>query len=168
MTNQETTGPASEPTTYNLLFVCTGNTCRSPLAESIARRAGLERGWSHLAVRSAGIAAFDGAPASSGASDVARAQGLDLSDHSARSLTRSLVDWADLILVMSVAHLMAVRELGAGEKAALITEFVAGDHGGSSVEDPFGGDDRTYRRVFDQLEEAVEGTLARLAPILAP
>ena len=50
-----------------VLFVCTGNTCRSPMAEVIARRGVRDRGWEHVEVGSAGVAAFDGAPASGGA-----------------------------------------------------------------------------------------------------
>jgi protein-tyrosine-phosphatase len=161
-------GVKSEPTTYNLLFVCTGNTCRSPMAVEIARRALEERGWSHVAVRSAGIAAGQGAPASPHALAVAAEQGLDLSRHSATQLTPELVDWADLVLVMGGSHFAAIEELGGGEKVALITEFAEGDAAGAPVEDPYGGDEESYRRVFFQLEQAIAGVLVRLEPILSP
>lgn len=158
----------SEPTTYNLLFVCSGNTCRSPLAESIAARAVRERGWSHVAVASAGTGAASGAPASEHGVVVAAEHGLDLSGHASRQLTAELVDWADLILTMSSAHMFAVAELGGAEKVAMLTDFLDGTGTGEPIEDPFGGDADAYRRAYDQIVVAVEALLAKLEPILAP
>src|SRR5687767_9985341 len=85
-------------TTYNVLFVCTGNTCRSPMAEALAKREVRERRWSHVAVRSAGISAHPGGAASEGALQAARERGLDLTAHGATQVDQRLVDWADVIL----------------------------------------------------------------------
>lgn len=63
--------PEGEPTTYNLLFVCSGNTCRSPMAEAIALDAVRRREWSHVSVASAGASATEGLPASPHAIQVA-------------------------------------------------------------------------------------------------
>jgi protein-tyrosine-phosphatase len=161
-------GAASRPTTYNLLFVCSGNTCRSPMAMAIAQRLLEERGWSHVAVRSAGTGAAPGRPATEAAIRVAAEAGADLSGHSSTPLTAELVAWADTILVMGPAHLGVVDALGGGDKAALVTDCLGGLGRGQPVEDPFGGDDALYRRTFQQLEFAVEAVLARLEPILAP
>ena len=74
-----------------VLFVCTGNTCRSPLAEAIARKISIERGLQDVEVASAGTSAWDGAPASDGALLVGMERNMDLSAHRAQSLNRELV-----------------------------------------------------------------------------
>src|ERR671939_243844 len=105
--------------TMNLLFVCTGNTCRSPMAEVLMREALTARGVDSVTVSSAGTGAWDGAPASEGAYLVGLEHGLDLSGHRARLLTRDIARGADLILVMSGHHLARIAELGCEDKAHL-------------------------------------------------
>jgi protein-tyrosine-phosphatase len=158
----------NEPTTYNLLFVCTGNTCRSPMAEAIARRLLEQRGWSHVQVASAGAAAAVGSGASAQAVDAAAAHGLDVRGHRAQQLDPALVGWADLILTMGPAHLHAVEDLGGGERAALLTSFFDDSRAGMAIEDPFGDDDAAYARAYAQIEAAVGALLERLEPILSP
>ncbi|MBW3631100.1 MAG: hypothetical protein KY464_17655, partial [Gemmatimonadetes bacterium] len=113
------------PTTFNVLFVCTGNTCRSPMAAALARDELAHRGWQHVEIASAGAAADPGEAASKAAVAVMGRSGIDLSGHSSQRLTAGLVAWADLILVMSPAHLHAVADLGGAEKMALLGEFGA-------------------------------------------
>jgi protein-tyrosine-phosphatase len=155
-------------TTYNLLFVCTGNTCRSPMAAAIARAAVEQRGWSHIDVRSAGTGAAEGAAASPQAVDVAAEHDLDLRQHAAQPVTAEIVEWADLVLVMGPSHVQAVTGLGGDGKTVLVTEFLEGDAGGQPVADPFGGDHESYRATFAQLRVSVDAVLDRLEPILAP
>ncbi len=156
---------------FRLLFVCTGNTCRSPMAEVLARRTLGTLGWDHVEVRSAGTGAAAGVPASEGAMRAAERNGLDLSEHRSTPLTDDVVQWADLVLAMSANHLLRVVALGYGDKAALLTSFAAGEGPQGvpeSVRDPFGGSDEEYEETFRLLERLVEQALRRLEPILAP
>jgi protein-tyrosine-phosphatase len=158
----------NDATTYNLLFVCTGNTCRSPMAAAIAAREAKRRGWQHVAIRSAGSGAVDGAHATRETVEVLKEQGIEASDHFSNLLTAEHVRWADLILAMSLSHMYAVNDLGGGEKVALITDFLEGDDVSSGVEDPYGAGMEAYRRTFVQLEQAIMGLMSRLEPILSP
>ena len=161
-----------EVESFHLLYVCTGNSCRSPMAEVITRSSLIRRGWHHVDVASAGTAAFGSAPASGGATRTAAAHGLDLADHITRGLAPEVVEWADLILVMAPHHLHAIVDLGAGDRTAVITDFAEGrqegEEPGEGVRDPYGGGDDEYGATFEELAGLVERLLGRLEPIVAP
>lgn len=146
----------------NLLFVCSGNTCRSPLAEALARQIAARRGVEDVEVSSAGTNAWDNAPATDEALLVGMERGLDLTGHRARKLTPAIVSEADLIFVMTLGHLEPVKQMGGRGKAHVIDEYASGaaDQG---ISDPYGGDLETYRHTADTLEEELEKLFDRLA-----
>src|SRR5215470_6453866 len=142
----------------HVLFVCTGNTCRSPMAAALLQHALETRGLTaQVTVASAGTGAWDGAPASEGAYLVALERGVDLSSHRARLLTRELVSSADLILVMSRHHVVRVAELGGADRVHLLSEFAGKSGGATEVTDPFGGELEDYRVTLSELRDLVDG-----------
>lgn len=164
----ERAGRVGEP--YRLLFVCTGNTCRSPLAEAIARQESERRGWTTVESRSAGIFAASGEPASEGARTVAGLRGIDLTDHRATTITPELIAWADLVIGMSESHLRVARDLGADEKATLLTGFLPEEHPSHlrPVVDPVGGSTAAYEETCQLIEETMAALFDRLSQIVAP
>jgi protein-tyrosine-phosphatase len=145
-----------------ILLVCTGNICRSPLAAALLERALRERAATGIEVTSAGTGAWDGAPVSEGAYLVGLERGLDLSGHRARLLTRELVEEADLILTMARHHRARVDELGGEGRVFVLGEYAGREGDDAEVSDPFGGDLDVYRDTCAELDAMLDAAVARI------
>ena len=147
-----------------ILFVCSGNTCRSPMAQMLARD-WLKRHeiGARITVFSAGISAYTGEEASEGAEHAMRVRGLSLADHHARMITQEIFDAADLVLTMTQGHKQAIMQVQPNEKTFTLSEY-AGISG--HVNDPFGGDNAVYERCAQQLELLVARAMERACAAL--
>ena len=150
----------SSPILKKVLVVCTGNTCRSPMAEGWLNHKLAGKGW---IAESAGVAAWGGDGASPEAVDVMREIGVDISAHRNRSLTRVLVDEAAIILTMTDGHRREIerRFPEAAGKTFLVKSFGVGP--AEDVADPFGASADVYRHVRDELVQALGDFLLYLA-----
>jgi protein-tyrosine phosphatase len=141
---------------YILVFVCTGNTCRSPMAEALMRHRVAEDLKCSLAdleeqgvtIVSAGISARAGGKASPESAQVVQERGLDLSAHESQPLGERLVRFADLVLTLTRAHRDAI--VAEWPDAAARVKLLCRD--GSDVADPIGGPIELYRRCADQID----------------
>ncbi|MDK2857356.1 MAG: protein arginine phosphatase [Verrucomicrobiota bacterium] len=137
-----------------LIFVCTGNTCRSPMAEGLLRQIlGPDSGWQ---ITSAGICAANGWPANPNAVEALREKGIDISNHVSRALTPALVQTADLLVTMTRAHRDAVLRMcpESEGKVFLLTSFGV-TQAAADIYDPIGESLDVYRRVRDEIDAAL-------------
>lgn len=144
----------------NVLFVCTGNVCRSPMAEGIFRRAVQGRG--DYRVISAGLGALEGQPPSAHAVAAVKELGIDISNQRSRMLTPELVQQADYIFGMTHSHIDTVMLLFpfAAEKTFLLREFDETlDQFEKDISDPIGGSYDVYLNCRDQIEQGIASLL---------
>ena len=142
----------------NIYFICTGNTCRSPMAEAILKNKNLEG----VEVRSAGIYAIEGSPISQNANDVLNQENIK-HNHRSSVFSEQDVAWADLILTMTTSHKEQVLRMSedAQGKTYTLLEYAMPENG-ADIQDPFGGDLFVYQQTFAQLNEAINNLEKKL------
>ncbi|WP_299093430.1 low molecular weight protein arginine phosphatase [uncultured Metabacillus sp.] len=145
----------------NVLFVCTGNTCRSPMAEALLKHL---KSSDQLDVKSAGVFALDGSDATRYAQEALNEKGITC-DHQSSSLSEELVNWATIILTMTNQHKQSVIEFypHAGRKTYTLAEYVAeNDEERKDIIDPFGGQLDIYRQTLADLEKLIHKLVNKL------
>jgi protein-tyrosine-phosphatase len=160
--------PFRELLGMRVLLVCTGNTCRSPMASCLLRKGWDEHravcGNGPLEIASAGLAAAPGEQASAQAIQAMEELGLDLQSHRSQPVSASLVDSADLILVMTEGHRNALlnRWPHLADKIDLLS------HGQGEVSDPFGGSLATYQQCARQMQHYLTYWIEQLGRLCPP
>lgn len=146
----------------SVIFICTANICRSPMAAAIFRNIvdEVEKG-DEWRVESAGVWGMDGSPAASGSQNAVRKWGLDLRGHRARSVSRELLENFDLILTMEQGHKEALKwqfpELG--ERIFMMSEIVGVNY---DIKDPIGGSLEDFIHTADELNRLLRAGLAQI------
>jgi protein arginine phosphatase len=143
-----------------ILFVCTGNTCRSPMAEAVLRHRGADR----FEVKSCGVFAMDGSDASIQAKEVLKENDIN-HKHQSSTLREKDIDWADYVFTMTAHHKWAIMDQypGASDKVFTLKEYVLEDPEDMDVSDPFGGSVELYRHTYSELDSLIEQLIMKLA-----
>lgn len=144
-----------------ILIVCTGNTCRSPMAEGIFKYMAKNHNL-NLEISSAGIAALDGDRVSMGAVKAMENIGIDISTHKSSLVNIALVEEAEVILTMSNSHkdILSSRFPSIKNKIYLLNDYSFGKN--KDIEDPFGGSLSGYEVARDEIYEAVEEIVEKI------
>ncbi|KAB2396199.1 low molecular weight protein arginine phosphatase [Bacillus cereus] len=139
-----------------VLFVCTGNTCRSPMAEALLRHHGGDR----FKVQSAGVFAYPGSDASVYAKEALAEKGISI-NHAAQQVNETLLDWADIVVTMTENHKHIVLGHYPSVEKKLNTLYGLTEGIGKDISDPFGGSLSIYKETLDEMEKLVQTLLKK-------
>ncbi|MED3065547.1 low molecular weight protein arginine phosphatase [Bacillus thuringiensis] len=139
-----------------VLFVCTGNTCRSPMAEALLRHHGGDR----FEVQSAGVFAHPGSDASVYAKEALAEKGISI-NHAAQQVNETLLDWADIVVTMTENHKHIVLGHYPSVEKKLNTLYGLTEGIGKDISDPFGGSLSIYKKTLDEMEKLVQTLLKK-------
>lgn len=142
----------------NILLVCTGNTCRSQMAEGIMNWLAKDKSLD-IIVKSAGIFALDGGQIASNSIEALKELNIDISQYRSKAISEDLVNEADIILTMSKGHKenLKLNFPEISERVFLLNEYAFGLE--KDVADPFGGSKLDYDKARDEIYEAIESII---------
>jgi protein-tyrosine-phosphatase len=154
---------------FQILFICSGNICRSPMAEGYLRYQIPSKYKTMVRIQSAGTLGIEGAPASKAATDVMQEKSVDIQHHVSQGLNFNLVDSSDLILTMELEHYDFIKKQfrPKGKKLQLL-----GDIGGSEpcndsgIFDPVGGDLGTFRDCRNLIINEIDRFLPKILKMI--
>ncbi|WP_071140369.1 MULTISPECIES: low molecular weight protein arginine phosphatase [Tissierellales] len=148
----------------NILFVCTGNTCRSPMADGLFENMieNNKDNYSNISHTSAGIYVFGGERPTDEAIKVMAEEGIDISQYRSKGLTEKMVEDADVVFVMTKNHKNYMRNSypSASEKIFTLKEYAYGKE--DDIIDPFGEGMEVYRKVKEDIKDALEEILQKM------